>query len=128
MSKSTQTLYNNATQWKDVVSGRSQLELTVLLLLAVTTRPTDNRPDQIRSAAVQGCSRKFLFVGTLMFLLPFLSLPTNFPFPPLSSTLSLSFLSLPLEVGPLKSVLTQYRRVTDRQTDGQTRCDLYNPR
>jgi len=29
-------------------------------------------------------------------------------------------------------VLTQYRRVTDRQTDGrtdgQTRCDLYNPR
>jgi len=24
--------------------------------------------------------------------------------------------------------LTQYRRVTDRQTDGQTRCDLYNPR
>jgi len=25
-------------------------------------------------------------------------------------------------------VLTQYRRVTDRRTDGQTRCDLYNPR
>jgi len=25
-------------------------------------------------------------------------------------------------------VLTQYRRVTDGQTDGQTRCDLYNPR
>jgi len=24
--------------------------------------------------------------------------------------------------------LTQYRRVTDGQTDGQTRCDLYNPR
>jgi len=25
-------------------------------------------------------------------------------------------------------VLTQYRRVTDRQTDGQTRCDRYYPR
>jgi len=24
--------------------------------------------------------------------------------------------------------LTQYWRVTDGQTDGQTRCDLYNPR
>jgi len=24
--------------------------------------------------------------------------------------------------------LTQYRRVTDGQTDRQTRCDLYNPR
>jgi len=25
-------------------------------------------------------------------------------------------------------VLTQYRRVTDGQTDGQTRCDRYYPR
>jgi len=25
-------------------------------------------------------------------------------------------------------VLTQYRRVTDRQTDRQTHCDRYNPR
>jgi len=25
-------------------------------------------------------------------------------------------------------VLTQYRRVTDGQTDRQTRCDHYNPR
>jgi len=25
-------------------------------------------------------------------------------------------------------ILTQYRRVTDRQTDGQTRCDRYYPR
>ena len=25
-------------------------------------------------------------------------------------------------------VLTQYRRVTDRRTDGQTRCDRYYPR
>jgi len=37
------------------------------------------------------------------------------------------------EIMPLAFfVLTQYRRVTDRrmdgQTDGQTRCDRYNPR
>jgi len=35
------------------------------------------------------------------------------------------------EIMPLAFfVLTQYRRVTDRrrQTDRQTRCDLYNPR
>jgi len=25
-------------------------------------------------------------------------------------------------------VLTQYRRVTDERTDGQTRCDRYYPR
>jgi len=25
-------------------------------------------------------------------------------------------------------VLTQYRRVTDTQTDRRTRCDRYNPR
>jgi len=33
------------------------------------------------------------------------------------------------EIMPLAFfVLTQYRRVTDRQTDRQTRWDLYNPR
>ena len=33
------------------------------------------------------------------------------------------------EIMPLAFfVLTQYRRVTDRQTDRQTRCDRYNPR
>ena len=33
------------------------------------------------------------------------------------------------EIMPLAFfVLTQYRHVTDRQTDRQTRCDLYNPR
>ena len=33
------------------------------------------------------------------------------------------------EIMPLAFfVLTQYRRVTDGQTDGRTRCDRYNPR
>jgi len=41
------------------------------------------------------------------------------------------FLGLPdgEEIVPLGFfVLTQYRRVTDRRTDGQTRCDHYYPR
>jgi len=33
------------------------------------------------------------------------------------------------EIMPLAFfVLTQYRHVTDGRTDGQTRCDRYNPR
>jgi len=33
------------------------------------------------------------------------------------------------EIMPLAFfILTQYRRVTDRRTDRQTRCDRYNPR
>jgi len=33
------------------------------------------------------------------------------------------------EIMPLAFfVLTQYRRVTDGRTNGQTHCDLYNPR
>jgi len=33
------------------------------------------------------------------------------------------------EIMPLAFlILTQYRRVTDRQTDGRTRCDHYYPR